>query len=57
VVVAAAISLTYLTHVRDIEHGSLAVGTTPQVFLHHSTILSLVQDWQFISCKGNHIST
>ena len=48
---------TYLTHMGHIKESRFSVGTTPQMLLHDTSIVSLVQHGQFIASKGNHISS
>ena len=47
---------TYLTHVRHIEQGRLAVATAPQVLLHDAAVLPLVQDGQLVPSEGDHVA-
>mmetsp|Transcript_5459 Transcript_5459/g.8982 ORF Transcript_5459/g.8982 Transcript_5459/m.8982 type:complete len:307 (+) Transcript_5459:363-1283(+) len=47
-----------LPHVTNIKQRRLSLRTTPQMFLHDTTILAaLVQDRKFISRKGNHVTS
>lgn len=51
---------THLTHVRNVKQRSLSFGAAPKVLLHNATvggIVSLVQDGQFVPCKGYHFAT
>jgi hypothetical protein len=50
---------TYLSHVRDIKEGSLALRTAPQVLLHDTTVLymlSLEQHGKLVTRKRDHFS-
>jgi hypothetical protein len=49
---------THLSHVRDVKQRSLSLGPAPKMFLHDAAvggIVSLVQDGQFVSGKGDHV--